>query len=170
MPFSIRLSTIRPRIRALSQVLSTHFASSRLFNPPIRLAVVILISVSLTVFARVLLSKAKTTRQPVSTSLGKDKAKRPPIGTIITTLTRFGFEPAEFNVPAGRCLLAVRNHSGFEVGDLEISRRNGQKLLSGRLQNGKNSLDNVIDLVPGEYEINISGRPEWVCKIIVNSN
>ncbi len=134
------------------------------------LAVAILILVSLTALAWTRLSTTTITRQPSSAALDMGKAKRSSIATVIPTLTRFGFEPAEFNIPAGRCLLAVRNNSELEGIDLELTRQSGQKLVSGRYNNGKKNWDRVLDLVPGEYVLSVSGHPEWGCKIIVSPN
>jgi len=99
--------------------------------------------------------------------VGQGPRKDGRIATVIPTLTRFGFEPSEFKIPAGKCLLAVRNNSELANLDLELSRQAGQRLVAGRHDKGKKSWDRLLDLTPGDYALTVAGRPEWVCKITV---
>lgn len=98
---------------------------------------------------------------------GQGPRKDGRIATVIPTLTRFGFEPSEFKIPAGKCLLAVRNNSDLASLDLELARQAGQRLVAGRHDKGKKSWDQLLDITPGEYALTVAGRPEWVCKITV---
>jgi len=98
---------------------------------------------------------------------GQGPRKDGRIATVIPTLARFGFEPSEFEIPAGKCLLAVRNNSELENLDLNLSRQAGQRLVAGRYTKVKKSWDQLLDLSPGEYTLTVAGRSEWVCKIVV---
>lgn len=86
---------------------------------------------------------------------------------VNSTLTRFGFEPAEFTIPAGRMQLSIRNFSGLERVNFSFSRVQGAQVLAATYQTGKRSWDNWLELVPGEYLLTEAAHPGKTCKISV---
>lgn len=100
---------------------------------------------------------AQTSRQP-----------RAPIA--LSNLTRFGFEPATMRVPAGRCLLAIRNISGKETLELRVKRGgNGQTLLAEQHRTGKRHWEKFMEFEAGEYLVTEAGNPAWTLRLTVFS-
>lgn len=86
---------------------------------------------------------------------------------VLLNLTRFGFEPSRITVPAGRCLLAIRNRSGLESIDLQLSREAGDRLISERHQQGKRHWERQVVLTPGNYVLTEANHPRWSLRITV---
>jgi hypothetical protein len=93
-----------------------------------------------------------------------------PFPIVLTNLTRFGFEPSAMRVPAGRCLLAVRNVSGKEPVELQVKRdNNGQAetLASEKHGGRKNHWEKYMEFGVGEYLITEAGNPQWKLRLTV---
>lgn len=89
---------------------------------------------------------------------------------VLSNLTRFGFEPAAIRVPAGRCLLAIRNISGKETLELQVKREgNGQTLLAEQHRTGKRHWEKFVEFEAGEYLITEAGNPSWTLRLTVFS-
>jgi hypothetical protein len=100
------------------------------------------------------------------TGQGASEKERLPI--VLANLTRFGFEPAAMRVPAGRCLLAIRNISGNEKVELQVKRRNGGEVLAAEQhRTGKRHWEKMIQFSVGEYLITEASHPEWTLQLSV---
>ncbi len=97
----------------------------------------------------------------------QNQQKRDSVPVVIPTLTRFGFEPKEFKVPAGRYLLLVRNQSGFDTVDLRIQKKDEPVSVSEKHSTGKKFWEKPIMLTPGDHFLKEANHPSWVCKITV---
>lgn len=87
----------------------------------------------------------------------------------LLNLTRFGFEPSSLKLPAGQCRLAVRNITGFENLDLQVSRKNGERLLLERYPRGRRQWEKSLVLPAGEYVISVASKPQWIFNLTVVS-
>ncbi len=99
---------------------------------------------------------------------GPSQTSRRQFPIVLTNLTRFGFEPSAMRVPAGRCLLAVRNISGKETVELRVKRSdNGQTLAAEQHRTGKRHWEKFMEFGVGEYLITEAGNPEWTLRLTV---
>lgn len=90
-----------------------------------------------------------------------------PIPILLLNLTRFGFEPRSMKVPAGRCQFAIRNITGLENVDLQVSLKNAERLLLERLPQARQHWERALVLPVGEYVISVPGKPQWTFSLIV---
>ena len=96
------------------------------------------------------------------------QASQPRFPIVLTNLTRFGFEPAAMKIPAGRCLLAVRNISGKEIVELQVKRAGAsQTMLAEQHRPGKSHWEKFVEFGVGEYLLTEAGNPEWTLHLTV---
>jgi hypothetical protein len=88
---------------------------------------------------------------------------------VFATLTRFGFQPAAIRVPEGKSLLVVRNISGIETIQLELSEVRGSRLVTERPGEGKPFWEKPLNLKEGEYTLSVTENPRWTLALTVFS-
>lgn len=98
------------------------------------------------------------------------KSSPPRFPIVLSNLTRFGFEPAAMRVPAGRCLLAIRNISDKETLELQVKRSGSSRaLLAEQHRTGKSHWERFVEFEAGEYLITESGNAERALRLTVFS-
>lgn len=86
---------------------------------------------------------------------------------VLLNLTRFGFEPSAMKIPAGRCQLAIRNMTGLEDIDLQVARKNGERLLVEKYPKGRRHWEKPLTLPVGDYVISVVSHPQWTFSLTV---
>ncbi|MGE0128835.1 MAG: hypothetical protein AB7U82_12210 [Blastocatellales bacterium] len=108
-------------------------------------------------------------RKPETTALiaGQGQASQSRFPIVLLNLTRFGFEPAAMRIPAGKCQFAIRNITGLEDIDLQVARKNGERLLIEKYPKGKRHWEKAVQLPVGDYVISVVGNPQWTFNLNV---
>jgi hypothetical protein len=86
---------------------------------------------------------------------------------VLLNLTRFGFEPAEMKIPAGKCKLAIRNMISPGDIDLQMARKNGEQVLVEKYSSGRRHWEKHLVLSAGDYVISVVGNPQWAFNLAV---
>lgn len=124
-----------------------------------------LASASASVFAFIKVGRSGSTAAAIA-SQNPDQKVRTPL--VVANLTRFGFEPNAIKVPAGRCVVAIRNLIGNEELNLQIKRRDdGAVLVADKQKTGKRYWERPLEFGVGEYLITEAGNPDWTLQLSV---
>jgi len=96
---------------------------------------------------------------------GQTSQRKVPI--VLTSLTRFGFQPAAMKLPEGKVLLVVRNISGADKLQLELAEVRGKKLVAEKPKEEKPFWEKPLNLKAGEYRLSVTENPNWVLTLTV---
>lgn len=130
-----------------------------------RIQIIVLAVLTTASFATLAVSRSSVQTAP---HINPTQANQQRVPIARANLTRFGFEPAEIRLPAGRCLLAVRNISGRGVVELQVKRSNSsQALVAEQHSTGKRHWEKLMEFGVGEYLITEAGNPGKPLRLIV---
>jgi hypothetical protein len=108
------------------------------------------------------------TIKAIPTNLPQGNSAQERLEAEIITIGPAGFEPAEITRPAGRFMLAIKNHSGQNDLSIQLNVEGGNKDRKdrvARMPRGKSRSLKHLDLPPGQYVLTEASHPEWVCRI-----
>ena len=103
-------------------------------------------------------------KRPVKPAFQQSQAA--PIQTmVLTTVSRFGFEPREMTIPEGDCQITIRDAFGsdelnFLISDLGANNGN-PKPLTKHTKESKHSKKAVLRLKAGQFAITEAAHPAW---------
>lgn len=123
-------------------------------------------ALSLKKYGGALALTAKSNLPPRST-IQSHQSQNKKFPMILVNLTRFGFEPSAVEMEAGRCRVTVRDLIGSDSLELEVTRKNGDKLVKEKKQQSSGYWEKMIDMTPGEYQISTPANPQWVLNVSV---
>jgi hypothetical protein len=85
------------------------------------------------------------------------------------TFTGRGFEPAEITRGPGKFVLNINNSTGSTEVSFWLTREGGSPVREARIEKGKLSWRQILNLPPGRYSLAESSRPERVCRIVITN-
>jgi len=103
-----------------------------------------------------------------SAKAASDNGVQPPsVKAIRFVISRYGIEPAELTIPAGKYFVAVDNNLDLNEMDLDIDRVNGPRVKNGKTRKGQLKFRDFIDFPPGQYVLSEKKKPRITSRIIV---
>jgi hypothetical protein len=134
---------------------SRSFAAGR-FRRFLPLLVAALVAVGLTLSAAAFKGRAGWFAQQREAAAKKGPVLTP---SVLLTLTRRGFEPAEVTVPKGPFFLVFENRSGRDTLDLRLGRSSGERLKDVTVVREAPEWSEFLDLPPGDYTVALRDSP-----------
>lgn len=101
------------------------------------------------------------------TDVSQNDSKTAQTPVVVINLTRFGFEPDATEVPAGKYQFAIRNISGLENIDLQVTRKTGERVLVEKYPTGREYWEKILQLPVGDYVVSVVSNPQWVFSLAV---
>lgn len=93
--------------------------------------------------------------------------QRKTIEVVVVTLDPNGFFPREVILPKKKFVLAINNRAEkLTETTFELFREKTNKLQETKLKRETMSLQTVLDLPPGNYELRAQDNPTWVLSLI----
>jgi hypothetical protein len=89
-----------------------------------------------------------------------------------TVLRPEGFETTQFNLPKGTFRVILLNRTGLPDLAIQLSKivGNKQKLKDFPFDEKKRfRVEETVDLTPGDYLLEVTGHPEWICRLTVSN-
>ncbi len=108
---------------------------------------------------------ARQNTNGVSTSSPTQEPSRSKRIAVRTTIYPTGFEPEEFNCPAGRVHLYIRNRTGLEDVSVILEKVSGERVHDVRMKDGELDSSQIVNLAPGQYRLREANNSTWVCNI-----
>jgi hypothetical protein len=106
---------------------------------------------------------------PNSTAAQPVKMAEPQITSLRVALWTHGFDPREITIPKGTYLLSVSNRTEIDDLSFEFNRVGHGRLHAVKEKKERPEWSRLFELQPGDYQLAIEGRPNWLCRITVTA-
>jgi hypothetical protein len=106
---------------------------------------------------------------PAANIPAKSQSQNNELGVEALVLTPMGFDRTEITRPRGKFLLVIKSSLGLYEPSLELSRlvenEPIERLKAGVLKKEQQNWVEELDLQPGEYVVNETGKSIWSCRL-----
>lgn len=149
--------------------------SPRMFRHRAMLISLILLAlVAGTVMTRLVLAKngwlpLRNRSSSGSNAVRQEKKPAPQIMILRVILRTYGFDPREIIIPKGTYLLSVNDRTEIDDLAFEFNRVGQGKLHEVRGKKERPEWSQLFELNPGDYQLVVAGKPNWICKITVTA-